>query len=453
MSFEQALLGTIIYSPELMLDVEQLTASDFTGSHQTLWAEMVTLFRRDALEPLTLTESLRDHDVLHTIGAEFSTVTGEKYIEELLRKRGSNVQEYAARVIEGAVRREVRTAAALIMAEAQDTGMSMETVLDNAERSLFQIRRAEIDVGETLGDIIGAYMPRVEGLRDGTITPAWVPHNVDLRRVISYVDSDDYVIIAGRPGDGKSAFMRFELFQSAWNGRPAMIFNLENGRSEYARYLIALDTSIDSAKIKSPRELTANELKAVKASAEKLAVAPLHIVTMGGPSIKQIERILREGVKRHSVKLAGIDYIQLVNNGNDNRYVDVTVSSQAARAMAINYGIPVMAAAQLSRGIEHRGQNAEPMLSDLRDSGSLEQDGTIIMFARHYWNNPTEEQIRQFPENYDPQTSRLLPSLKAVPIRLYVRKNRNGPIGTTPPIKWTMSTGNYQSLAHDENIS
>ena len=106
---------------------------------------------------------------------------------------------------------------------------------------------------------------------------------------------------------------------------------------------------------------------------------------------------------------------------------------------------------QLSRDIEKRGTLSEPQLSDLRDSGSIEQDGTIIIFPRNLWQNPNPQQILEFPENRNPHTLQPYDELKAVPMRFHILKNRNGPIGITPKIKWTKSTGRYQTLIENEN--
>jgi replicative DNA helicase len=130
---------------------------------------------------------------------------------------------------------------------------------------------------------------------------------------------------------------------------------------------------------------------------------------------------------------------------------DVSETSAVLRSIALNYGVPVVAASQLSRLIEHRGVNAPPTLSDLRESGSLEQDATQVWFQRWHWAEPTPTQINMFPQNIDPRgVPYMVP--KALPVRTFVEKNRNGPTGVTPPYLWVMATNDFLPLSRLEDM-
>ena len=213
---------------------------------------------------------------------------------------------------------------------------------------------------------------------------------------------------------------------------------------EYARNFLALETGIDSDRMKDARQLSEEELERIKRAAQNLARLPLKLYNVPGQSINQILRVARKDAVENHTKLVILDYIQLVSNGIENKVQDITLTSQQYRAFALSMGIPSIAAAQLSREIEKRGAGSKPMLSDLRDSGSLEQDATIVVFPRGVWTEPTDEQKRQFPENVNGRV--VLDRPKAVPVKFYVEKNRNGSTGPSSLVKWVKSTGDYQTL-------
>ena len=167
---------------------------------------------------------------------------------------------------------------------------------------------------------------------------------------------------------------------------------------------------------------------------------------MGAPSVAQITRTARKLVQEMDIKLLGVDYIQLASNGIERKVDDVGVTTAGLRAFALNAGVPVLAASQLNRAIETRNNGSDdPVLSDLRESGSLEQDATVVAFIRGYWRNPTEQQLRTFPENV--VNNRVLERPKAIPVRFHFAKNRNGEMGVSDIVKWNKANGKFQTLA------
>jgi len=268
--------------------------------------------------------------------------------------------------------------------------------------------------------------------------------------VVDYFEQNDFVLVAGRPGTGKSAYLRYEAYHKGMAGVPGLFINMENSEDEYAKSFISLATGIDSQKLRSPRLLSQNELVKVREAAEKLAAMPLDILSIGSPSVAELERLCRAKIRSLNPGYIMVDYIQLIDNGMENRVNDVTLTSKTLRAMAMpnRFNIPIIAAAQLSREIEKRGANSIPQLSDLRESGSLEQDASIIIFPRISWNNPEPVEIARFPENIEP-TGGLMPKLRAEPVNFYVQKNRNGPTGVSQEIKWVKAWGDYQTLRRD----
>ena len=140
-----------------------------------------------------------------------------------------------------------------------------------------------------------------------------------------------------------------------------------------------------------------------------------------------------------------MDYIQLIRNGRVNENDDLTTSSTGLRGFALQNNTPVFAGSQLSREIVHRGDNADPQLSDLRGSGSLEQDGTQVLFLRNIWKNPTPDEIMAFPENvnYNGEQAEVI---RAVPMVGVLDKNRNGGTGKTRPFKWDKAINSYEVM-------
>ena len=452
LGWEAAVIGTVLTDPDTMDVAIELEPQDFSRSHRIIWNEVLGLHHRNALEPRALTEALRSAGDLEMIGSDIGKpeVFGEHYIAELLTYQGNSINEYCQQVIENSIRRQLREVSALTAADALTSGLSADELLDEAERRLIALRRTRNDEGSSLGSILRTFMPTLEGMRSGNIQPAWKFELLALKNVIDYLDWSDFVIIAGRPGDGKSSYMRFEAYHTVSKGVPVLTFNLENDEAEYARWSIALHTGIDGKLIRSPRLLSNAQLEQVREAAAELSEYPWEIVTLGSPSITDLERIARSKIRTLKPRLIQLDYIQLVNNGLPNKVNDVSLTSQTLRAWAMvnRFGVPVMAASQLSRNIEGRGPLAEPQLSDLRDSGSIEQDATIVIFPRSTWDNPSPAEVRRFSENVT-EYNELENVYRVIPIRMYVKKNRNGPIGTSDIIKWSKYCGNYQTLTRE----
>jgi replicative DNA helicase len=447
LGWEKAVLGTGLAYPDSMEEAGELLPSDFSiEAHQVLWAEMLSLTRRQALDHRAVVESLRSTGQLIVVSDAENI--GEDYIAELMTHRGASMHEYSERVLDIAIKRELRKVAALIRAEAEDENIDAQEAMDSAEKRLLGLRRNKSGNGSTMADLIGVFNSRLAGLLDGTLSPAWVPHLEALRDVVDYIDAEDYIVLAARPGDGKSSLLRYEFLNAAMRGTPVLMFNLENGPLEYAKFAISMVTGIDSDKLKSPRRLTEEDKEAYRTAAEVLASKPMYVETLASPSAVEVERICRSYISQKHVKLIGLDYVQLVKNGLEKRVEDVTETSSVLRSIPIRYGVPLVTACQLSREIVHRGENAEPQLSDLRESGSLEQDATMVWFPRPVWANPTDAQLRTYSQNLIPNTSQLYPTIKALPYKIHVKKNRNGGTGTTRSFLWMRSTNQFFSLTN-----
>ncbi len=450
MSWENAVIGTALASPSAMQEAEELVPSDFTGPNQIVWAEMLALHNQGGVDPRALIEALRRAS--DWPGYASDAGNPEDYIANLISYRGDAMSTYVNKVLGESIKRSLKRSAALIAAEV-NSGEEKDAneLLDYAEKQILSLRRNRMNNGITMADLIGVFIPRLEGMRAGTIKPAWVPKCQAVKNIIDFAEGSDFIIIAARPGEGKSSFVRYEAFHRALSGGHPIIFNLENDPIEYARYMIALDTGIDSRKLRAPNELTPDQLVQIKQSAEKLSRLSLRIVTMARPSVLDILRTARRKVSEQKADLIAVDYIQLVDNGKSRKVDDVAETTGTLRGLALQMGVPVLAASQLSRDIEKRGQGSDPLLSDLRDSGSIEQDATIVGFVRSIWTDPTPQQMMIFPENVGPD-GRPLPRMKAIPVRFHIEKNRNGEAGISEPVKWNKAIGSFQTLARGTRL-
>lgn len=441
--WEKAVIATALNDPQTMDEAGDLLPADFTDERQDIWSEMMALHSNGALEPRALMEALKDRGV---IGEGFLS---ETYIRDLMSHSGSAMEEYAHRVLSASNKRQLMQVAGMIIADAQDENIEDQEAFDNAERKLMALRRnRSSELGVPLGSILNVFNDRVDGLRSGRIVPAWVPEIEPLRWVIQYIDEEDFIVLGGRPGEGKSSIMRYMFIEGAMRGEPMLLFNLENGELEYAKFAISYHAQIDSERLKSPEHLTEEELDRVRSSSHALANAPLYVKTLGSPSVHEVERMSRHHIVKYGVKRIGVDYIQLIRNGKENKVADVSESSNVLRAIALNFKTPVLAISQLSRKIEHRGEGSAPVLADLRESGSLEQDATMVWVPRAVWPTPTGTQLRRFADNVNSE-GQLYEGVKAAPIRIHVLKNRNGSIGVTRPVLWRRHVNDFNIIADE----
>jgi replicative DNA helicase len=309
---------------------------------------------------------------------------GEAYINYLVEQADrASVNIFVHKVEEAAVRKTIEEFSGLLSVSARDTNQTLEDIIESAEKRVFDLRRRSTeDEGLDMSEILRVFMPRVEGMRAGTIEPAWVPPIGALKDLIDYVDRTELVILAGRPGEGKSSVLRYDALESAKRGQHVTTFNLENDDLEYAKFAVAAEANVDSAKLKNPRLLSNAEMDRVTEAVHSLASIPWKIITLSSPKAGQIVNLARKSVAENHTNLIQVDYLQLIRNSNENRVQDIAETTGVLRGLALKVKVPVISASQLSRAIEHRGDNAPPQLSDLRESGSIEQDASQFESVR-----------------------------------------------------------------------
>ncbi|HVN53358.1 MAG TPA: replicative DNA helicase [Anaerolineaceae bacterium] len=378
---EEAVLGAVLINPETYYDVAQfLQAEDFyLQRNQWIWDVFTRLHeRRTPIDILTVAEEL-DHL------SRLAEVGGPAFLTALVNQVPSSLHAEAyGHIIEAtAIRRRMLTAANRVARLAYDQENSIDTVIDEAEKAVFGIseRRVRNDL-QPIQQVLSDYYDRIDQLFQRGEELQGVPTGlIDLDHLLGGLQKSDLIIVAGRPGMGKTGFLLSVAKNAALKyGKHVAIFSLEMSNEQLVQRLIAQETGIDSQRLRSGR-LTDEEWPLFTHAIEVLS--DTHIFLDDTPAITPLQ--LRTKCRRlhmeYELDLVMIDYLQLMSGDtrSDNRVQEVSYISRNLKVLARELNVPVLAAAQLSRAVEQR-TDKRPMLSDLRESGSLEQDSDIVMF-------------------------------------------------------------------------
>ncbi len=409
---EEAVLGAVLINPEAYYDVAQFLQFDdfYIHRHKWIWQAFNRLHeKRVPVDFLTVTEELDQMNQLAEIG-------GPAYITSLISNVPTSLhaEAYGKIVEETAIRRRMLTAANDIAKLAYQEENSVDTVMDEAEKAIFGVseRRMTRDL-QSIQQVLSDYYDRIEMLAGRDEELYGVPTGfIDLDRLLAGLQPSDFIIIAGRPGMGKTSFMLSVVKNAAQSYKKHVaIFSLEMSNEQLVQRLLSQETGIDSQRLRTGK-LEDNEWPVFTHAIEVLN--DTHVFLDDTPALTPLQ--LRTKARRlhleYQLDLIVVDYLQLMTTGarNENRVQEVSNISRNLKVLARELNVPVLAAAQLSRAVEQRADK-EPQLSDLRESGSLEQDADIVMFIHR-------------PEMYEKDT------LRANIAQIKIAKHRNGPVGT-----------------------
>ena len=409
---EEAVIGSVLINPEAYFDVAQfLRADDFyIHRHRWIWEAFIRLQEaRNPIDLLTVSDELERAGVLAEVG-------GAAYLSTLVGNVPTSLhaQTYGRRVEETAIRRRMLEAANQIARLAYEQQQTLEVVMDEAEKAVFGVseRRMLRDLA-SIQTVLSDYYDRIAQLAGRDEDIYGVPTGfLDLDKLLMGLQPSDLIIIAGRPGMGKTAFMLTVAKNAAQlHKKHVAIFSLEMSNEQLIQRLIAQETGIDSQRLRSGK-LEDDEWPRFTHAIEVLSETRVFLDDTPALTPLQLRTKARRLHMEYGLDLILVDYLQLMTSGGrqENRVQEVSYISRNLKVLARELGVPVLAAAQLSRAVEQRADK-DPQLSDLRESGSLEQDADIVMFIHR-------------PEVYEHDT------LKQNIAQIKIAKHRNGPIGT-----------------------
>ena len=410
---ERSVLGAILLRNDAInAAVEVLQPDDFyREAHQLLLEHMIQLSERGAaIDLVTLAESLSRGDALEKVG-------GPAYITRLVDgvPRSTNVEYYAQIVKEKATLRRLITEAGKIASDAYDADRDASEILDEAERSIFSIADARIGTGFTsLADLVDSALDTVEKLQQYKSLVTGVPTGFyDLDTKTSGMQPSDLVIIAARPSMGKTSFV-INMAQNAAleHGKVVGVFSLEMSKEQLFMRMLTSEARVDSQRLRQGM-LLERDLPAIAQAAEKLSMAKIFIDDTASIGVLEMRAKARRLKAEHGLDMLVIDYVQLMQGRGrfENRQQELTGISRSLKGLAKELNVPILILSQLSRAPDSRSDH-RPMLSDLRESGALEQDADVVMFIYR-------EDRYKGPEDQDTGEAEII-----------IAKQRNGPVGT-----------------------
>ncbi|HEY5574117.1 MAG TPA: replicative DNA helicase [Anaerolineales bacterium] len=408
---EEAVIGAILINPETYYDVAQFLREDdfYIHRHRWIWHVFTRLHeQRVPIDFLTVSEELDQLGQLAETG-------GPAYMTALINNVPTSLhaEAYGHIVEETALRRRMLEAANDIAKLAYKEELGVEEVMNEAEKAIFGVseRRLTRDL-QPIQEVLSEYYDRIDQLmRRGEDTYGVPSGFIDLDRLLGGMQPSDFLIIAGRPGTGKTAFMLSAAKNAAQTHKKHVaIFSLEMANEQLVQRLIAQETGIDTHRLRTG-QLGEDEWPLFAHAIEVLGDTRIFLDDTPGLTPIQLRTKSRRLHMEFRLDLVLVDYLQLMSAGMriENRVQEVSHISRNLKMLARELNVPVLAAAQLSRAVEQRADK-EPQLSDLRESGSLEQDSDVVMFIHR-------------PDLYDKD------SLKQNVATIKIAKHRNGPTG------------------------
>jgi len=406
---EEAVLGSVLINPESYYDVAQILEADYFYIIRNRWIWEVFTYlheNRSPIDILTISEELENRNQIEEIG-------GQAYLLMLVNQTPSslNAEAYAKIVEETSVRRRMLASANEMAKLAYQQDKPIEKIIDSAEKSVFNLseRRIRRDL-QSIQTVVSRYYDRVSQLYQRSEEIFGVPTGlVDLDKLLGGLQKSDFLIIAGRPASGKTGFLITVAKNAAMKHKKHVaMFSLEMSNEQLVQRMIAQETGINTQALRSGK-INEDQWDLFTKAIEVLGDAKIYLDDTPALTPIQMRTKCRRLHLEHQIDLVLVDYIQLMSSESrtDNRVQEVSYISRNLKTLARELNVPVLAAAQLSRAVEQRSDK-KPMLSDLRESGSLEQDADIVMFIHKKDDISSENEKTELVE-------------------LMVSKHRNGP--------------------------
>lgn len=402
---EKSVLGAVLIDEEGLVKVVELLKPThfYKTAHKNVYECMLNLYeRREPIDLITLPQELKKQSMLEAIG-------GVGYLTELVNSvpTASNAEYYAKIIVDSALRRDIISAGGKITQLGFETP-DVEDLLDNSEQLLYSVSQDRLHQDFVpISDTLQITFERLDELSKTKGALRGVPMGLKtLDRMLSGLQRENLIILAARPSVGKSSIaINTAQYAATAHNKSIAIFSLEMGREQVVDRMISAQGDIDNWRI-TTGNLEPEDFERYGIAAGELAEAPIYIDDTPGIGILELRTKARRLQLDKKIDLIIVDYLQLIKGRTtENRVQEVSEISQALKNLARELKVPVLALSQLSRAVEQRGGDKRPQLSDLRDSGSIEQDADIVMFLYR----PNEED--------------------RVNHKLLIAKHRNGPTG------------------------
>ena len=410
-SAEQAALGSMLLQEDAILHgVDILRPEDFyKKSHQIIFKCILELFEKSrGVDLVTLTEELNRINLLEEIG-------GVTYLTNLINSvpTAANIEYYIKIIEEKSILRNLINSATKIISMGYEEKEDAKILLDKAEHLIFEV--SERNLGQSfvpIKEILQDSFEKIESLYHRGEFITGVPSGFDeFDDITTGFQPSEFIIVAGRPGMGKTAFcMSIAQYISVSKNIPVALFSLEMSKSQLVQRMLCSEARVDAHNLRKGR-LAESDWPTLSMAAGRLASAPIFIDDTAGISCLEIKAKARRLKAQANLGLIIIDYLQLISSSGrvENRQQEISEISRSLKGLARELNVPVIAVSQLSRAVEQR-ERKRPRLSDLRESGAIEQDADLVVFIYR-------------EEYYKPKTEK-----KGI-AEVIISKQRNGPTG------------------------
>ncbi|MDP6685405.1 MAG: replicative DNA helicase, partial [Candidatus Omnitrophota bacterium] len=387
---EMAVLGSMLIEEHAIADAIELLDSNcfYSDKHRTIYDCILKLYSANkAVDIVTLIEEVKRNDVLERIG-------GATYVTGLTTvvPTAANVKYYAGIVKEKSILRNLISAATNIISESYGAEQAVDRILDTAERTIFDISSKKIDSNFVpIKEIIKNTIETIDTLYQRKAHVTGIPTGfTDFDTLTAGLHPSDLIVIAGRPSMGKSALISSLAEHVGILAKiPVVIFSLEMSKEQLVQRMLCSHARVNAHSVRTGF-LSQSDWPLLTNAAGKLSEAPIFIDDTAGLSILELRAKARRLKSQHDIKLIVVDYLQLMQGarGADNRQQEISEISRSLKALARELRVPLIAVSQLSRAVETR-QDHRPQLSDLRESGAIEQDADLVaLLLREEYYNP-----------------------------------------------------------------
>lgn len=444
---EKAVLGAIFIDPEAIADADAVVEPEdfYERANQIVYQAMLELSERgEAIDPLTLQDELKKKNQLEDIG-------GISYVSELAlaTPTAAHVTYYAQIVHRKALLRRLISASQKIISNALDGSDDVTEILDDAESEIMNVSSDNSRGGfRFIKDVVNETIKEISNIpKDGNMVTGLPTGFVELDKMTTGFHDDELIIIAARPGVGKTSFaLNVAQFVGLHTDKTVAMFSLEMSGEQLVQRMLASEGLIDSQHLRTG-QLDEDEWNNLVMASDSLAKTSIYIDDTPGIKMSEIRAKSRRLAKeKGNLGLVVIDYLQLIEGPrSESRQQEVSAISRQLKKLAKELHVPVIALSQLSRSVEQR-QDKRPVLSDIRESGSIEQDADIVSFLYRddYYRDESED-------SEDDDSGEIAPEEDNGEVEVIIEKNRSGSRGTVK-LMFSKPYNRFSNLdyAHDD---